>query len=239
MRNFKKIKEICESFKKINMNIFPAIADTFRMDEKIWLYIKAEKNTQVKKETVTVGDIAKLYCSDFQLLAALKQIMVLDFRDYRSKQCVVSMMKLIQLLKERYPHLEIINLGESDLLLEYMEKLPNKIWQRVKIAFICLISFFGSAFTIIAFHNDISIRNVFAEVYYLVMGEETSGFTALEISYSIGLAVGIITFFNHIGGRRLTNDPTPIEVGMKNYEEDVDKTMVEAMNREGNSLDVD
>ncbi|MFT3983434.1 MAG: stage V sporulation protein AA [Lachnospiraceae bacterium] len=209
------------------------------MEEKIWLYMKAEKNTQVKREIVTVGDIAKLYCSDSQLLAAIKQIPVLNYQDYRSKHCVVSMMKLIQLLKEQYPHLEVINLGESDLLLEYKTKLPNKIWQLTKVVFICLISFFGSAFTIIAFHNDIGIRDIFAEVYYLVMGEETSGFTALEISYSIGLAAGIIIFFNHIGGRRLTNDPTPIEVGMKNYEEDVDKTMVEAMNREGNSLDVE
>lgn len=209
------------------------------MDEKIWLYIKAEKNTQVEREAVTVGDIAKLYCSDGQLVSVLKQITVLDFRDYRSGQCVVSMIKLIQLLKERYPYLEIMNLGESDLLLEYKEKVPNKVWQNIKVLFICLISFFGSAFTIIAFHNDIGIRNVFAEVYCLVMGKETNGFTILEISYSIGLAAGIITFFNHIGGRRLTNDPTPIEVGMKNYEEDVNKTMVEAMNREGNSLDVD
>lgn len=209
------------------------------MDEKIWVYIKAEKNTQIKQKTVTVGDIAKLYCSDTQLLSDLKQVMVLNFQDGQSKHYVVSMMKVIQLLKEQYPRLEVINLGESDLLLEYKTKLPSNIWQRIKIIFICLISFFGSAFTIVAFHNDISIRNVFAEVYFLVMGEETSGFTALEISYSIGLAVGIVTFFNHIGGHRLTNDPTPIEVGMKNYEEDVDKTMVEAMNREGNSLDVD
>lgn len=220
-------------------NIFPIITDTFYMNEKIWLYIKAEKNTQVRQEMVTIGDIAKLYCSDCQILVALKQITVMDFHDYHSKRCVVSMMKLIQLIKERYPHMEIINLGESDLLLEYKEKMPNHIWQQVKIVFICLIGFFGSAFTIAAFHNDIGIRNVFAEVYYLVTGEETSGFTTLEVSYSIGLAVGITIFFNHIGGRRLTKDPTPIEVGMKNYEQDVDKTMVDAMNREGNSLDVD
>ncbi len=131
------------------MNIFPAIADTFRMDAKIWLYIKAEKNTQIEQEAVTVGDIAKLYCSDSQLLAALKQIKVLNFQNYPSQHCVVSMMKLIQLLKERYPNLEIINLGENDLLLEYKKKMPNKVWQYIKVLFICLISFFGSAFTII------------------------------------------------------------------------------------------
>ena len=34
-------------------------------------------------------------------------------------------------------------------------------------------------------------------------------------------------FFNHIGGRRLTKDPTPVEVSIKNYETDVEKTLIE------------
>lgn len=67
----------------------------------------------------------------------------------------------------------------------------------------------------------------------MVMNKEPGGLNTLEVSYSIGLALGIIVFFNHVGGRRLTKDPTPIEVAMRNYERDVDMTLVEQADREG------
>ena len=44
-------------------------------------------------------------------------------------------------------------------------------------------------------------------------------------------------FFNHIGGRRITKDPTPIEVEMSTYEEDVEKTLIKTASREGREID--
>ena len=105
--------------------------------------------------------------------------------------------------------------------------------QRIKVFFVCLISFFGTAFTIMAYHNDVGINDVFTEIYRMVMNQEPAGLNTLEVSYSVGLAAGIILFFNHVGGRRLTKDPTPIEVAMRNYEEDVDKTLIVQAGREG------
>lgn len=58
------------------------------------------------------------------------------------------------------------------------------------------------------------------------------------MAYSIGLAIGIIVFFNHIGGRRITKDPTPIEVEMRIYEDDVNNALVETADREGKTIDV-
>jgi stage V sporulation protein AA len=95
------------------------------------------------------------------------------------------------------------------------------------------VSFFGTAFTIMAYHNDIGINEVFEEVYRMVMNAEPGGVNVLEVSYSIGLAAGIIMFYNHVGGRRLTKDPTPLEVAMRNYEQDVDKALIETAGREG------
>ena len=45
-------------------------------------------------------------------------------------------------------------------------------------------------------------------------------------------------FFNHIGGRRITKDPTPIEVEMRIYEKDVNTSLIETSDREGDTLDV-
>ncbi len=72
------------------------------------------------------------------------------------------------------------------------------------MCFVCLISFFGTAYTIMAYHNDVGINEVFTEVYRMAMGAEPGGLNTLEVFYSLGLAAGIIVFFNHVGGRRLT-----------------------------------
>ena len=60
----------------------------------------------------------------------------------------------------------------------------------------------------------------------------------MEISYSMGLAIGIVVFFNHIGGRRITKDPTPIEVEMAIYEKEVNDALIKTADREGIEQDV-
>ena len=91
------------------------------------------------------------------------------------------------------------------MLVDGISVNRHKGWQQwLKTAFVCVISFFGTAFTIMAYHNDVGINEVFTEVYKIVMNREPQGLNALEVSYSVGLAAGIIIFFNHIGGRRLT-----------------------------------
>ena len=107
----------------------------------------------------------------------------------------------------------------------------------LKSALIGIVIFFGSGFSIMAFHNDISINKLFAGVYEMVMGYPSDGYSILEVSYSIGLALGIVLFFNHVGGRRLTKDPTPIEGEMRVYETEVNKALIETADREGKTVD--
>ncbi len=154
------------------------------------------------------------------------------------QRCVVSVLKIIALMEEACPGITVQSVGEADVVLERV-RVPKykgaKQW--VKTALVCLVSFFGTGFTIIAFHNDVGINDVFTEIYRIAMGAEPGGLNVLEVAYSLGLALGIIVFFNHIGGRRITKDPTPIEVSMRNYEEDVNKALVDTAGREGKEVD--
>jgi stage V sporulation protein AA len=59
------------------------------------------------------------------------------------------------------------------------------------------------------------------------------------VGFCIGLAAGIMIFYNHIGQKKITDDPTPIQVAMRKYEQDIDTTYIEASGREGSSIDVD
>ena len=62
-------------------------------------------------------------------------------------------------------------------------------------------------------------------------GEASDGFTILEISYSLGIGIGVVFFFNHFGKWKITKDPTPMEVEMRIYENQVDDTILEMENR--------
>ncbi len=203
------------------------------------LYIKAERDVEINKESVFLSDIAKMTCTDKHVCNRAKALKVFQFHKDKDKRQVICILKVIEKLQEIYPTLTIENLGETDILVEYVAPRSKMQFSAIlKIIFVSFVSLLGTAFTIMAFHNDIGINDLFSKMYEMIMGQPSNGYTLLEVSYSIGLAVGIIVFFNHIGGRRITKDPTPIEVAMKTYEDDVNTTLIETWNREGKSIDV-
>lgn len=203
------------------------------------VYVKAERNVEVMQDDVFLKDMAKIYCADSHIAAKVKSLKVHQFSSSEQKRQVFSILKLIEMIQQVCPNTTVENLGETDVLVERVNVDRHKgPVQVLKIVFVACISFFGTAFTIMAFHNDVGINQVFGKVYELVMGEPSGGYTILEAAYSIGLALGIIVFFNHIGGRRITKDPTPIEVEMRVYEKDVNDALIETADREGKVIDV-
>ena len=198
------------------------------------VYIKCDRNVEVQSEDVFMTDLGTLRCADPVASAKLSSLKVHHFKKNDTKRCVISTLKLVELMENSCPGVTVQIVGEPDVLVEWVDvdKHTGPV-QWLKTALVCLVSFFGTAFTIMAYHNDVGINDVFTEVYRMVMNREPQGLNVLEVSYSIGLALGIIVFFNHVGGRRLTKDPTPIEVAMRNYEEDVDKALIATAGREG------
>lgn len=204
------------------------------------VYIKCDRNVEVQSADVFMKDLADVHCLDKTVQAKCRSLKVHHFAKNEEKRCVFSTIKLVELLEQSCPGINVEIIGETDVLVEWVDVHRHKsAGQWLKAVMVCLVSFFGTAFTIMAYHNDSGVNEVFEEVYRIVMGREPGGLNVLEISYSIGLAIGIIVFFNHIGGRRLTKDPTPIEVAMRNYEKDVDMAVIETAGREGKEWESD
>ncbi|MDE5716797.1 MAG: stage V sporulation protein AA, partial [Lachnospiraceae bacterium] len=182
------------------------------------IYLKAEQNVEVQEPEVCVKDIGALTCAEPHVLAKAKSLKLWTFREGESKRQVISVLKVIEEIEKACPGVSVENLGETDVLVEWISVDRHKgAVQWCKLAFVSLVSFFGTAFTIMAFHNDIGINDVFSKLYEMVMGFRGDGYGILELAYSVGRAVRMIVFFNHIGGRRMTKDPTPIEVEMRIY----------------------
>ena len=209
------------------------------------LYLKIEQNTIVYDRHVVLNDIAKMECTNEAVLRQLKQKKIYSFTNQKDEKKeknqmqVFSVLKIIEQIHEDYPSLTISNEGESDFIIEY---IPNpekpKVMNTIKTVLLCIIIFFGSAFTIMAFNNDVDVSKLFGQIYELVIGKESNGFTILEIMYSVGLVVGILIFFNHFGKKRFTVDPTPMEVQMRLYENDLQTTLIENISRKEQEVDV-
>ena len=129
----------------------------------VTVYLMAERNTEVQSEDVFLKDVASVRCADSQIEAKVKSIKIHKFHSGQDKKCVISVLKIISLIEERCPGVTVDSLGEPELLVEIVNVNRHKGWQQgLKIALVSLVSFFGTAFTIMAYHNDIGIRDVFA-----------------------------------------------------------------------------
>lgn len=211
------------------------------------VYIKIDQNVLVHDRQVTLGDIASITSSNEAMVRQLKQKKIYSFpaKDACSKNAnvqrkIFSILEVVALIQEEYPNAEVDNEGETDFIIEYeAERKQESIGVKLKIFVLCVLIFFGAAFTIMSFNNDIGITEMFGTFYYQVMGTKSDGMTELEVSYCIGLAVGIMVFFNHFGNKKITPDPTPIQVQMRKYEQDVDTTFIQNAARGGKEIDVE
>ena len=206
--------------------------------ESAMLYIKGDRNVEVTKMNVTLGDILEIECSDPTVLAKVKALRILKIQEEKEQRFVISILKIISCIHEEYPKIEVQNLGEEDIIVTYeKQKTLPMFWYIIKTIFVAAVIFCGSAFSIMAFNNDVSVTELFGQIYQMIIGKESNGFTVLEVTYSLGMAIGILIFFNHFGKKRFTVDPTPMEVQMRLYENDIQTTLVEDASRRGKAME--
>ena len=203
------------------------------------VYLKISQITQVNKKDVYLKDVATVYCSDQSLLNRCNALKIKTIREDKQKRYVEDVVPVIEKIGGLGSGIQVQNLGEADYIIDYRPPAPPRlVWQWIKTAFVCLVSFCGGAFAIMTFNNDVDVPKLFGDLYRLTVGAESDGFTVLEISYSIGLGLGILVFFNHFLKWKMNADPTPLEVEMRTYEEDICRTLIEDAGRKEREVDV-
>ena len=198
------------------------------------IYIKGDQNVEVDSPKVSLGELLEIECVNKQLLAKVKTLHIVHLAKQNGQRSVVSVVQIIEKIHEAFPNAEIVNLGAPDIIVTYEKKQKNsKIAEGAKIALVSIITFVGSAFSIMTFNNDVDITKLFTQIYEQMTGEVKTGLTVLEFSYSVGIAIGILVFFNHFGKKKFSVDPTPMEVEMRTYENEIQTTLIQNYEREG------
>lgn len=191
------------------------------------IYLKIDKNVKVESRDFRLKEIARILCQDKTVEAKAGLLRIPSGRMEGRGGYVYSALEMIDLIQTAIPDVQVENLGETDFIITLEPKgKPSPIWQWIKTGAVCLLCFFGAAFSIMAFHNDVDITGLWGRLYVLFTGESSDGFTILEITYSLGLGLGILLFFRHFGKRKTAQEPTPLEVQMRLYEDEIDTTLI-------------
>ena len=188
------------------------------------IYIKQNKKATVIEATVVLDHVCEWICEK-----DIGQLKIMQVNKASNNFCVVSSIEIIRAIKKVYPGANITTLGEESTLIILGITKENKAFVYLKIAFVTAILFTGCTTAIITFHVESSLSKVF-DVYanILQLGSDPRQiFMFLEIPYAVGIALGIVVFFNHIFGKKITTDPTPLEVEMHTYDTEVIETLIE------------
>ncbi len=206
--------------------------------ERRIVYVKPERCSVVSKKQILVEDVVTLFGNDKHLVKKLNQEVLMTVQDNKAEKYAFSILKLFEILSMQYKEVEWVNIGEDEFIVEY--KPPKKVsfaLELLKTSFVCLAVFFGAAFTIMTFNQDVAVADVFRMMEELVLGKGVES-KVIEIAYSVGLPIGVILFFNHFSRLKIDSDPTPLQVQMRLYEENVNKTVIENASREGRLKEV-
>jgi len=137
---------------------------------------------------------------------------------------------VVGIIQKEYPDADIECLGECDFVVEYKKPEKEGTVHWIKVAVICFITMVGSGYGIIAYNNDVSTTDIFDRVYELLGASAYKATNAMEIAYAVGLFIGIVIFYDHFAGQKLSKAPTPLEVEMDKYDKDISESVID---REG------
>lgn len=195
------------------------------------LYVKPSKQAKVVgKKEITVQDLAKLE-GEKTLVEQMLPVVVMRVKGDKEQKLYASFLDIAKAIRKVNPNVTLDCVGETDTMIMYSPTLkqPKKSVEFLKVLIVCLILFFGSALAIMTFHNDASVPDVLKVVHTLLTGEETDRPVVLIISYAAGIAIGIMSFFNHFGKKKITDDPTPVQVEFVAYKKQIDDAVVDEL----------
>jgi len=197
------------------------------------VFVKVKKYTHIDHECLKIKDVANILTEDEHLTNRINSITIYKFDKGTKKRIVLSALYIIRHIQSINTNIDIVPIGETDIVIKY-EPNPanNKLFNFFKILFVCLTSCAGAAFSIIAFNSDVDLYRIFSTLHDKLNITDTTYYAILEISYSIGIPAGIIVFYNHFGKKKLSVDPTPLEIEMRLYENDINTTIIDGDNRE-------
>lgn len=190
--------------------------------ETIYLRLRNRFHAQVD-ETITIGQLAQVIAPT-DLKDQICRLRQYTITKEDSSYVVIDAMDVIETIHTHFPHVDIQTVGPAQTVLEVKSKR-----RKVGVFFITivwLLLFIGAALTIMNFHEDVAMGDVHQKIYQLITGEKSEKPLIIQIPYSLGVGIGMVLFFNHLFKKKFNEEPSPLEVEMFKYQQDLDQFIV-------------
>lgn len=192
------------------------------MENTVYIQMK-RRLTIYKSSSMKLGEMAQIIAPE--RMKDLHQMVVLSkTSDIEKKFIVLDVMTVISKITSRYPDSDIQVIGPSETIIELVEKrrsVPSFLF-----VLVWLLLFVGSGLAIMNFHEETSMQTMHQKIYWMMTGKINSTPYIVQIPYSLGLGLGMILFFNHLFKKRINKEPSPLEIEMFNYQQDLDQYVV-------------
>ncbi len=208
------------------------------MADSIYLWVKQSES--VSTPAVYINTVARVYCSDKKKQDQVKSIPMYHFSQHENTGVTFSVLYIISLIQTKYPDMEIEMLGETSCIVYYNCLTPqSRLIRLLYFLLVALIAFFGAAYSIMAYNTDVGASDLLLALHEIFLGERAGDTSPDMMSYSLGLLFGMLLFFNHgIIGKK-NKEPTPLQVQMREYEQEVNEASMMDAERKGTMRDVD
>ncbi len=194
------------------------------------IYIRMRNRVQARlHEKIQLDAVAQIIAPE-SILPSLQKLVIHEVTEKDKSIVVIDVMKVINQISQHSTSADIQTIGPAQTIIEVVLKEKG-----VKLPFFILIwflLFFGSAMAIMNFHDDVSMKSVQEKIYTVITGMKKPKPLLFQIPYSIGLGLGMILFFNHVFQKRINEEPSPLEVEMFNYQQDLDNYVIIHENKE-------
>lgn len=79
------------------------------------LYIQINRNIQVDKREITIGDVAALLCKNAGITARVKTIKLITLPDVPKRRVSFSVITVMEKIEKIYPDLQLVSIGGKRL----------------------------------------------------------------------------------------------------------------------------
>ena len=188
---------------------------------EIYIQLKNKVKIDSSKREILVRDIAKITAPDSCIVEKIK---VYTLTNDSKTTIVISAIDVIKKIQKQNPN-STVNLIGVDYVIVQKKQQKTKT-SLILVALAWAVLYFGAGLTIINFHEDVDMAEAHKKLHYYLTGQKNENPYWLQIPYSIGIGLGMIVFFNHVFKKRINKEPSPLEVEMFLYQDNIDKYLL-------------
>ncbi|WP_102027138.1 stage V sporulation protein AA [Salirhabdus sp. Marseille-P4669] len=192
------------------------------MGDQIYLRLK-NKIKIPKGKKLLLKDIAYISANE-HWKNLLEGSFIYQVKEEDKNIVVLDVFSVIEKIRSQHPNLDVQTVGPNQTIAYIApQKKKPKLFI---VSFIWVLLFIGSGMAIMNFHYDVSMQEVQQKLHFMLTGKTEAYPLWLQIPYSFGLGLGMILFFNHVFKKRINEEPSPLEVEIHNYQQNLDHYVI-------------